>query len=344
MILDSAVETAIEGLGFPKPWPVHSLKSVAHLFRSKNSRCGIYVLVFPHETVYIGQAVEVVRRFAQHRANYENIVGLAFIAVDRDQLNSRELALIHRAEDIGLLLLNTVHASNVTGDSDLDLVLSASEQSAWLSAPELFNQADLSAPLILPDRQVERFARRFEALLEHPRANTVLQLSRHYVHACLPAPMRTEYSFWVASCLPATNRNTWPRLVCLSAAMMETFVVGYLKGDKNGLWGFVNVATDVLFDGYAGEAAFRDARPSIDVVQRNYRDAGQYQVSLHATDTDALVDLMADPIVRQAAGVLALRVMRKRATIYSKFHCKQLAACLLTSVPISNSLPHPGAG
>jgi hypothetical protein len=53
---------------------------------------------------------------------------------------------------------------------------------------------------------------------------------------------------------------------------------------------------------------------------------------------------MADPIVRQAAAVLALRVMGKRATIYSKFHCKQLAACVLTSVPLFNSARHPGAG
>ena len=38
-----------------------------------------------------------------------------------------------------------------------------------------------------------------------------------------------------------------------------------------------------------------------------------------------MAELLADESVSKAAAMLALRVMRKRATIYAKFHCTQLA-------------------
>jgi len=111
--------------------------------------------------------------------------------------------------------------------------------------------------------------------------------------------------------------------------MMETFVVGNFKEDRRELWGFVNVASDTLFEHFDGEGGFARAFPSIELIQRGYRDAGQYQISLHAYDQPSLRGLIGSAAVRQAAAVLVLRVTRKRATIYGKFHCKQLADCLL---------------
>jgi len=83
-------EEAIADLGFPKPAPVTSLRSIAHLFGSAKSRCGIYLLIFPHDRAYIGQAVEVVRRFAQHRGSYENITAFSFIPMARRNLGDEE--------------------------------------------------------------------------------------------------------------------------------------------------------------------------------------------------------------------------------------------------------------
>lgn len=110
---------------------------------------------------------------------------------------------------------------------------------------------------------------------------------------------------------------------------MELFVVGYAVRNPARLWGFLNVASDVLYDALGGQNRFRSVFPQIELVQRQYRDAGQYQISLHAHDEPALKQLMENQAVRQAAAALALRVMRKRATIYSKFHCQQLAELIL---------------
>lgn len=312
-------------LGFAAVTPVSTLRSIAQLFGSSKPRCGIYLLEFPDSKFYIGQAVEVVRRFAQHRKNYDEIVGFSFIPTQRVELDEVERHLIRRAEDLGLVILNTVHASNVVGDTDVDLVVSPSEQAEWLSCPATFNASDTSSPILLPPSQLERFAEQFRKFKAHPLVWAASSLLRTYVRQCIPAPKRTEYSFWVVSCLPSTNHGTWPRLFCLSAGVMELLVVGYHKRSPSEMWGFVTVASDVLSETFPTDESLVTTFPLIELVRRDYRDAGQHQISLHAGDEQCMSEILRHEAVRRAAAMLALRVMRKRATIYTKFHCKQLA-------------------
>lgn len=312
-------------LGFPPAEPISTLRSVAHLFGSSKSRCGIYLLEFTGERFYIGQAVDVVRRFGQHRKNYDDISGFSFIPTQRGSLDQIERDLIQKAELLSLLILNTVHASNVFGETDLDMVLSQEEQAEWLSSPVRFNKGDTAAPIALPAAQLERFSKQFHRLKEHPLYTSASELLTTYVHHCIPAPKRTEYSFWVVSCLPATNRNTWPRLLCVSAGVMELLVLGYHKDAPSTLWGFVTVASDVLSGTFKTDKSFMDFFPSTEIIRRQYRDAGQHQVTLWAADEQSFAAILRHKAVQQAAAALALRVMRKRATIYSKFHCKHVA-------------------
>ncbi len=312
-------------LGFPPAENVSTLRSIAHLFGSSKCRCGIYLLEFPKGRFYIGQAVDVVRRFGQHRKNYENISGFSFLPTKRSALDQLEQNLIHGAERLKLVLLNTIHMTDVVGDTDLDLVLTPDEQKKWLSSPSRFNGRDSSVPISLPESQLVRFSSQFERYLEQPLADLASKLFRTYVRSCLPAPNRTEYSFWVVSCLPSTNRNTWPRLLCVSAGVMELLVIGYHKNFPSRPWGFVTVASDVLSETFKTTKSFGEAFPSAKMSKRQYRDGGQHQVTLWSDDPDKLIDILGNKAVQRAAATLALRIMRKRATIYSKFHCKQLA-------------------
>ena len=92
----------------------------------------------------------------------------------------------------------------------------------------------------------------------------------------------------------------------------------------------MTVATDVLSKTFKNDKAILKEFPDVELIRRDYRDAGQHQLSLHAHDLATMKALLANSAVLEAAAVLALRVMRKRATIYSKFHCKQLADLVLT--------------
>ncbi len=312
-------------LGFPQAEPVSTLRSVAHLFGSSKSRCGIYLLEFPGERFYIGQAVDVARRFVQHRKNYDDISGFSFIPIQRGFLDQVERDLIQKAELLGLVILNTVHASNVIGETDLDLVLSQEEQAEWLLSPVCFNASDSASPISLPGAQLERFSKQFRQFKKTPLYIPASELLTTYVHHCIPAPKRTEYSFWVVSCLPTTNRNTWPRLLCVSAGVMELLVVGFHKDDPSALWGFVTVSSDVLSDTFKTDKSLTDFFPSVEIIRRQYRDAGQHQVTLWAGDEQSFAAIFRHGSIQQAAASLTLRVMRKRATIYSKFHCKHAA-------------------
>lgn len=325
-------------LGFEPTTPVATLPSIAHLFGSSKNRCGIYLLEFSRNRFYIGQAIDAVRRFSQHRKNYDDIVGFSFLPVRRPLLDETEKDLIFKAEKLGLVILNTVHASNVAGDSDLDMVLSKDEQDAWLASPKSFNKRDASPIIELPNGQVERSLPSFRKFQEQSERASVIRLLKIYIDECIPAPKRTEYSFWSLSCMPATNATTWPRLVSINLGVMEVFVLGHFKGKPNNLWGFVNLSSDVLPVDLSTAKKIEKAFPSIEVVNRNYRDAGQHQFSLHAGDQESLTKLMANPDIKRAAATLALRVMRKRPTIYGKFHCKQLANTLLDDERVSD--PH----
>ena len=323
MYLPSTQEAYLE-LGFPPLESVSTLRSIAHLFGSSKNRCGIYLLEFPERKFYIGQAVEVVRRFAQHRKNYDQIIGFAFIPAPRTHLDQKERDLIHQAEQVGLVILNTVHASNVIGETDLDMVISPEEQVAWLASPREFNEMDQFLPISLPESQAGRFAKRFQKFKTHPLFLPASLLLQTYLLHCIPSPSRTEYSFWAASCLPSTNKNTSPRLLCLSAGVMELFVIGYHKNASAEMWGFVTVASDVLAETFQDFQELEEAFPSIEIVQRGYRDAGQHQLTILAESERSFRSVLEHQAVQRAAAVLAIRVMRKRATIYSKFHCKQL--------------------
>lgn len=314
------------GLGFPEAASVATLRSIAHMFGASKNRCGIYLLQFPDNKFYVGQAVDVVRRFSQHRKNYDDILGFSFIPTPRKLLDEIERNLIYKAEQLELLILNTVHATNVVGETDLDLILSPEQQDFWLSSPESFNCSEVSvSPITLSQAHLERFWRQFQKFKAHPLFSPASELMQIYLANCIPSPRRTEYSFWAVSCLPTTNHNTWPRLACVNIGVMEALVIGCFKECPTKLWGFLTVASDVLYETYQNAETFIAAFPSIEVIQRNYKDAGQYQVTLWAEDEKSLKLLLANAAIRKAAAALALRVMRKRATIYSKYHCKQLA-------------------
>lgn len=232
---------------------------------------------------------------------------------------------------MNLTILNTVHATNVIGDTDLDLVLPREQQDSWLSSPESFSKNEtIVSAISLPNAQLARTFGKFRKLKEHQLFSVSSQLLSLYLGNCIPAPKLTEYSFWALSCMPSTNSATWPRLACVNVGVMEIFVFGYVKNAPTEMWGFVNVASDVLYDGYKNDGSFLAAHPSIDLVQTEYRDAGQHQIGLHAYDEHSLRTLLEDKVVQKSAAALALRVMRKRATIYGKHHCKQLADLVMT--------------
>lgn len=319
-------------MGFPELVQVTSLQSVAHLFGATKKRCGIYFLAFHGELFYVGQAVDVVRRFSQHRKIHDDIVGFSFIPVPKSELDAIEKSLIFKAESIGLKITNAVHVTSIVGDTDFDLVVPITEQNDWLRANGRAVASESVGPkIVLPESQRVRCAKQFSRFGTQPLSPRALALLKQYLHNCVPAPRRTEYSFWSVSCMPSGSRNAWPRLLCVNAALMELFVVGWEGNNSGLLWSFVNVAEDVLVEHWPSPKKLMRTFPFLKIERRDYRDAGQQQLTLICEHGTAMEQLLADPGISKAAATLVLRVMRKRATIYCKYHCPQLADLALVA-------------
>lgn len=317
----------LQALGFPELTEVVGLRSIAHLFGTSARRCGIYALLLPGDRYYIGQAIDVVRRYAQHAKAREEISGFTFLAIPKASLDKRERELIFEAERAKLTLVNVVHVTDVEGESDLDVLLTPQKLASWLTDPFIQNEDDFDAnPVALSPGQIARFDQNFKKFKGHPLYGQATLLLFLYLESAVPYPRTTEYSFWSVSCMPSTNQSKAPRLLCVNMSVMEVFVLGYHKDPKfEGFgWAFANVASDVLFSEYGDEQKFKKAHPDVEVRPAGYRDAGQYCVGLMVYLLDDMLKLLGDKAVARAAATMCLRLMRKRATIYSKFHCPQL--------------------
>lgn len=315
-------------IGFPEPTPVATFRTIAHLFGTSKPRCGIYALCLSGERAYIGQAREVVRRFTQHLQKHDKIEGFAFIETHPSNLDEMERLFIREAERSGVVLANVTFTTNVIGATDLDDVVPPRRQQRWLADPAAVNaRTDRGPRVLLPRAQVERYRPNFEKFMALDVGHEALVDLDLFISGCLPFPRATEHSFWSVSCMPSTGRRE--RLLCVNAGTMELFVVGYVRAERPPVttWSFVNVSKSALFDVYGGERAFRRSYPRVRIaLGPEYRDAGEDHARLIVEDQENLdmQSLLLDPPLQIAAATLALRVMRKRPTLYSQYHCQLL--------------------
>lgn len=97
-------ESLLATLGFPASETVSGRASVADLFPA-GRRCGIYVLQFADGWLYCGQAIDVVRRYCDHRRRHQDIERISFKRVKSAGLDHAEREGIHALEAAGCHLI-----------------------------------------------------------------------------------------------------------------------------------------------------------------------------------------------------------------------------------------------
>jgi len=310
-------------LNFPEPLITKDLLSIANFFKSSESRCGIYLFSLPDDLFYIGQSLDVVKRFVQHKKNHPIIHSFSFLPTYRCDLDKVEQEKISEAQKKGILLANKEYVQDIIGETDFDLLVSKYEQDAWLDQKNYDNKDSIRIDDILHRK---RFIPEFNRFLNNPMHEEVIHLFKKYVSRCVPYPKRTEFSFWSVSCCPTTNQNTFPRLVCVNMNMMETFVIGYEKENINDFWAFINVSKSE-FEKCRKKIVNR-FNPDIFLNRRNYKCAAGDSLTIHAS-LNTMDHLLEKKEILEASRILNLRLMRKGATVlYSRYHCFQLADCI----------------
>jgi hypothetical protein len=344
--------------GVPKPlqftrYDLPADASLAAVLDPAFDRCGIYVLEFDDGSLYAGQTVDLVGRFAAHRRHQPGqITAIRFAHCRRDQLDGLEQKVVRALERNGARLRNILLTGLTDHSVPLDLVVDRAKQEEWLTAgPDSTWTADTTVVGPAQDRRQvsDRAASRFHKLSQHPMYDDVRACLASYVSAVLPYPRQTEGKFWVATALPSTNHLAWTRrLSAVSVNNVELLVLGEARGRRAATWrqwGFINVS-------YGKRPRIGPRRPrrllwllgsrKIAVVKAKYRTTGPVW-SLHFKEAQDLTTLLAEPEVLKLARGLAIGQLRKGRSMFERFHNPLLADDVFAQINRRNAGDHTHA-
>lgn len=307
------VASILESHGFGAFRRVQDRASIADLF-PQSKRCGIYVLRFATGEHYAGQAVDVVRRYAQHRITHEDLIELAFLKATKQDLNRLERDVIWALDRSGVPLRNITFTSSPVGSSDLDLVLHPDAQDAFIAASD---RADEQTVRPISDDLRRKYQRKFSQFQQLPDAERVMAFLRGYVGACIPKPRLTEISFWACSCLP--DQDVWSRV---NINWQEVVTVFDWKSPGVSF----HLARTPLEAAYGTSLSkLRAGRRTIWIEDHRYDPGGSDQVYVGCENLKAAQELLTLAPFVGAARLFNLRLMRKGPCTFGRYHCPQLA-------------------
>lgn len=311
-------------LGFSKHIFVKGRRSIADQF-AKARRCGIYILHFSNGEYYVGQAVNVASRYAQHRVKHMDIDYISFKYVGKKRLSQAEKDVIKYLEGQEKALRNISLVSIIKSESDLDEVVSLEDQEKWLN-DELPWETLETERFEYPEQR-KKYTLRFNQLKKHKGYDIVCQALQEYILFTTPFPRKTEYAFWSLTCLPEKNilarvNIFWQETLRLFEYPFEYEDQGLIKKGM-AIAVFVFATKSVLFKDRTPEH-FKDKFKSLSFEDLQYSTGGADQQCISCFDYE-FIDILYDPDIYLAIKTFNLRLMRKGATIFSRYHCFDLA-------------------
>ncbi|MBA3785978.1 MAG: hypothetical protein H0X15_10675 [Acidobacteria bacterium] len=309
--------------GFSQSHHVQGRASIADLF-PPGKRCGLYILQFSDGEIYAGQALDVTRRYVQHCKVHCDIEKMSFKRVSKNKLNEEERALIWRLEHEGHRLRNITFTSIPRGESDFDLIMSAEEQERWLKD---ISYVDLSGSRVVDPELRRKYSRKFQHFAAMPRSDEIMNILRGYVHAAIPTPLRSELSFWACSCLPAYSQPKVTIYSRINLNWQEVFTTSEYKGELEFSF---HLALSPLEEAFGESLSLLEEKfPFLEATENFYEPGGQDQINLIVQGADSAKTFMQQREIISAMRLFNLRLMKKGACIYSRYHCMDLADRLI---------------
>lgn len=294
-------------------YQVDDLDSVSVLFHGKDKR-GIYRLSFTNGEAYVGQAENVVRRFADHRRRWDDIVGFEFFPVPGPEpLLAAERILIAETERT-CSLRNVVDTKRPRGEKDY--VIEVSEGSS-VSLPW-----DRAKRKTLADDSLPKFFQ----LVRRPDYFFTREIAGWFIHQTIPDPLATRGKLWTVSCLPSTNkRRDYFRTFCISVGNIEVMVGDIHGGELPLVW--INTERNEEYAKYQGshhgwEVGYGEY-PIAQTTRWIFNAFYLYDVIMGQEEFPALDAML------EGAYALNVRMMRRGGTMYQRFHNTELGADLM---------------
>ncbi len=319
------VDTALKELGFPPAHYVENRYSVVDLFPA-SKRCGVYVLQFAGNGAYAGQAVEVTKRFLQHRKCYTDIRGLSFKPAAPKNLDELEKNVIRALERNRARIRNISLTSFPPIESDFDELMPLALQERWLA--DLTFSDDGGRRTENPVLR-EKYRKKFLRFLKLPRADQVCDFLKLYVRTGLPAFVRGEISYWAASCLPSTHHERG--VIVRSRINIYWQEVLTVFDDDQTPYVSVHCAAEPLQKWFGPRLrGLTKDHPYVKIYEHRYAPGGEDQTNLVAEGLAKAKRLIQDTRVLAAIRAFNLRLMKKGGCIYARYHCMELADRLVS--------------
>ena len=319
----SEANQLLKEFGFPKAHLIANKKSIANIW--KKQRCGIYVLGFSNGDYYIGQSVDVTKRFQQHRQTWGDIEKVSFKRVARKDLNQVEESLVKLFECNGHKLRNIVYTTPGKipyGMSDFDLIMSPGDQERWLVNPEFITPG---GNRLTNDEQRMKYAQKYQRFQKMPYAEEITNVLREYVRNTIPPYQASEMLFWSCTCLLSKYGKdivTYSRINLNWQLVFEAYMY---KGKPE--FSIYVAKSPIEKDSklknmlHSVRLAWRGAWPT----KHQYKPGGQDQVNFSVFGCNDMLDLIHNPEMLKAMRLFNLRLMRRGPCISSQFHCFDLA-------------------
>jgi len=322
MLLDSHIQE----LGFRSPHLVKDRKSVADLF-SKSKRCGIYIIEFENKEIYIGKAIDVARRYSQHRKIHNDIKEIRFRPTAKTSLDEIEQGLIHRLERAGFSLRNVVFTSIPKPGSDFESLVALEQQELWL------NDALLEDPGTPRSRDAAidmRSERSFANLKATAPIEDYLPFLRYYIEKLLPFPRTTEIAFWSISALLKNPGRSNSAMYRINIYWQEVMSV-CMSGEDSEIT--LRCARSPL-EAAPGGIDRISQRLGVEFDDFGYAPGGSDQISLSGFWNSDPLRILRDEDIAQSIRLFNLRLMNKGPNNFSRSHCSALVtAAYMTQDP-----------
>lgn len=313
-------------LGFLTTKHVEHRNSIYDLFHNI-SNIGIYVLHFSNNTYYVGQSIDIPRRFSEHKKVHQDITKISFKSCNRSDLNFEEAKTIAEFEKF-FSIRNIALASYPDTISALSIIFPEDRQNEWLYATKYSSSNVRQTDSVLR----AKFNQKYQLLIKnHFFHDRILAVMKKYVSLCIPEKFLTEISFWGCSCLPSGGKDTSLIKVFsrINIYWQEVFTVG--KSRANSFPIFNWHLEKSVFDSLPDKEWVRryDKFKSLSFDDHFYKTGGSDQFRINICDTSEALDLLDDNIFIDSAKRFNLRLMRKGPLNFAQFHCMDLSDILL---------------
>lgn len=316
-------------VGFPEINDVSGRFTIADLYPDKSNRTGIYLLSFPEGDYYIGQTVDIVRRFSEHLKSKGAISGLAFYPCSANILDDEERRCVSSLQ-YKCKLRNIELVTYPQIETNLETLIGNKEQEEWLLTDfsvEKNNKFRICETLRTAQRV--KYSKRFQKLYGISSfLKCGIPVMQKYMRYCICEPVTTEMAFWSCSCLPPYNRQIliFSRLNLRSS---EVFTLGYDRMIKKPFYSFHISKSRLFANSKAYLQKLQEKYLTFYITDHAYSSAGDDQCNIHFYDFEEVMDALDNQVIHRAIKFFNLGQMRRGATMYRDSHCVDLADCIL---------------